>query len=180
MAQISPRCSRIRSLPFLPFRQTGAGSWWMYRSPMTMPSGRFQSKEVLRGASAVGVLSIGLPTESSSISAWRRIHRQLAAKRSRFRYRREKRFPSCHLREFAGRKMPRQFPARVCWMAGSSRPDRNPRICLRENYDASKSLSDSPPIIKTARRRTYRDWEPPFVAYMIGSCALAKSRPKQE
>jgi hypothetical protein len=52
------------------------------------------------------------------------------------------------------------------------------RIRLRENYDASKSLSDSRPIIKTARRRTYRDWEPPFVAYMIGSCAFAKSRRK--
>jgi hypothetical protein len=54
------------------------------------------------------------------------------------------------------------------------------RIRLRENYDASKSLSDFPPIIKTARRRTYRDWELPFVAYMIGSCALAKSRPKRK
>ena len=79
----------------------------------------------------------------------------------------------------AGRCQGNSRHASAGWLVHRARTGTR-RICLRENYDASKSLSDSRPIIKTARRRTYRDWEPPFVAYMIGSCALAKSRPKQK
>jgi hypothetical protein len=79
----------------------------------------------------------------------------------------------------AGRCQGYSRHASAGWLVHRARTGTR-RICLRENYDASKSLSDSRPIIKTARRRTYRDWEPPFVGYMIGSCALAKSRPKQK